>query len=56
MGGCTPRIDVGTHKPIIVAQLEICEGVTAELVSETGDAAADEPLASHGVGQGEGAV
>jgi len=32
--GCVPRIDGGSHKPIIVAQLEILAGVTTERLEE----------------------
>jgi len=29
MRGCIPKIDVGTHKPIVVAQLEVASGTVA---------------------------
>jgi DNA-directed RNA polymerase subunit K/omega len=27
--GCTPKIDAGVHKPIVVAQLEVARGAVA---------------------------
>ena len=31
MRGCTPRVERGTHKLTVVAQLEVIEGKTEEL-------------------------
>lgn len=30
MRGCTPRIDVNGHKPIVVAQLEVAAGAVGD--------------------------